>query len=285
MKITAGSTNIFTRSFDPLNPMWMRPRKNVILFLTDKESDPTIGNFNHLQESTATIGGAYFLFHQKTEFLPVQLKEVKPFAFTYESLTALNYLPISEKLIPGNNHFPVLKFFLTHPQFDFYWVLEDDVRFNGDWGCFFSFFDSTGHDFISSHLRRYRDEPEWAWWRSLWKSDETIPFEQQIRSFNPIYRISRPALRFIHRALSAHWIGHHEVLLPTLLHHNGFKIADFGGNGEFVSAGNENLFYTSEGYDQEGKLMEGTMRFRPVWEKVGTEINKLYHPVKLNQPA
>ena len=84
--------------------------------------------------------------------------------------------------------------------------------------------------------------------------------ENRIRSFNPIYRISGKALAHIHRALSEKWIGHHEVLLPTLLYHQGFRLLDFGGEGEFVADGGENLFYTSDRSNLSGSLGTGTMR-------------------------
>jgi hypothetical protein len=102
-----------------------------------------------------------------------------------------------------------------------------------------------------------------------------------VRSFNPIYRLSKNAIKFLHSSLSDFWMGHHEVPLPTILLYNGFSVADFGGNGNFVVKGNENRFYTSGcATDGEGQLAEGTMRFRPTWEKNGMKENMLYHPVK-----
>jgi hypothetical protein len=257
-------------------------RKNVFLFLTDKWSEIVWSNFHHLWAGTKAFGEAYVLFHQKSDILPEPLADLPVFVFTYESLVKMNYLPISGTLIPGSNHFPVLEFFLSNPVYDYYWFVEDDVWFNGDWNDFFGFFHFIDHDFVSSHLRCYSQEPRWPWWGTLRHPKVNIPPDNRIRSFNPAYRISRAALAFINRSLSDYWIGHHEVLLPTLLHHGGFSISDFGGCGEFVIKGNENRFYTSGGPDATGRLADGTMRYRPLWEKEGMEKNKLYHPVKGN---
>lgn len=254
--------------------------KNVFLFLTDKASDTVLHHFKVLQEGVKELGKAYVLFHQKEDEIPAVYKNPESFLFTNKSLGEMGYLPIGNNLVPGNNHFPLFKFFRKHPHFDYYWLIEDDVWFNGDWSYFFSFFQAFDHPFISSHLRTYAEEPQWSWWRSLLHPIATIPREKRVRSFNPVYRLSKNAIEFLHRSLSDFWIGHHEVLLPTLLINNGFSVADFGGHGNFVVKGNENRFYTSEGISAEGRLSEGTMRFRPAWNACEMKENMLYHPVK-----
>jgi hypothetical protein len=255
-------------------------RKTAYLFLTDKVSGEILNSFSDIRSSVASPDRAIVLFHQKG-VIPDRIKELEPYFFTYRSLLALKYLPIVMGIIPGSNHFPVLQYFLEFPGYDYYWVIEDDVRFTGEWKYFFDFFNAYEDDFISSHLRTFSNEPEWIWWRSLSHTYQMIPDSKRIRSFNPIYRISSRALRYIHYALSEKWKGHHEVLLPTLLYHNCYKIMDFGGCGDFVANGNCNMFYTSSGSDPKGLLREGTMRFRPVYKAPGNEKNKLYHPVKV----
>jgi|RhiMetdeSRZDD1v2_1073273.scaffolds.fasta_scaffold07776_10 hypothetical protein len=258
----------------------MGTEKNVFLFLTDKDSDTVLSNLSNLQEGTKPYG-TYVLFHQKDDIIPEPFKNEQTHLFSNKSVGEMGYLPISKDLVPGSNHFPVLKFFREYPVYEFYWLIEDDVWFNGNWNHFFSFFQSYDHHFMSSHIRFHRQEPEWVWWRSLSHPFSSIPVEERLRSFNPIYRISRPALEFLHNSLSDYWIGHHEVLMPTLLYHNGFSIGDFGGDGEFVLEGNNNRFYTSGNLtDMEGRLSDGTMRYRPSWDKKGMEKNMLYHPVK-----
>ena len=107
-----------------------------------------------------------------------------------------------------------------------------------------------------------------------------IPQEQRLRSFNPIYRISRNALELLHKALLSKWCGHHEVLIPTLLYESVLSIHDFGGKGEFVPEGFENRFYMGNSPNKKGILSDGTMRWRPVFQEVGELKNKLYHPIK-----
>lgn len=132
-------------------------------------------------------------------------------------------------------------------------------------------------DFISSHVHLSKSDPNWYWWRALANPDQVISFEDRVRSFNPIYRISKEAVVFIHDALQSGWCGHHEVLMPTLLYNAGYDIIDFGGTGEFVLPGFENQHYI----DNSIGMQDGTMRWRPIFKQIGSETNKLYHPVKM----
>lgn len=213
------------------------------LILSNKTSLPLIHKYREIYESSKKIGDTVLLYHLTKKKANNYMEGINMYTFTDEILTSLNYFPLGFTLVPGSNHFPLLKFYLSHPHYDYYWCIEEDVVFSGDWKAFFEAFSSLDTDFISSHIRRYQDEPEWPWWSALAHPYSTIPQEQRIRSFNPIYRISRNALELLHRALLSKWCGHHEVLIPTLLYESGLSIHDFGGKGEFVPDGFENKFF------------------------------------------
>jgi hypothetical protein len=254
--------------------------KTIYLILTDKDTEETLLHYELIKSAVADKATVKLLFHQKGSVVSDRILSTDPYLFTHQSLLMLNYLPVTDTLIPGSAHFPLLEFYLNYPVYDYYWLIEDDVQFNGDWNTFFEAFRNAGHDFITTHIRYYAEEPLWTWWRLFGHLTENIPYQRRLRSFNPIYRISRSALDFIHSALLQFWIGHHEVLYPTLLHENGFRIMDMGGDGRFVPEGFRNVFYTSHSSGSEGRIDEGTFRFRPCWAEIGNEHNKLYHPVK-----
>jgi hypothetical protein len=187
---------------------------------------------------------------------------------------------MATKGLIGNGHFPVLEFYRRHPDYDFYWFIEYDVRYTGDWCDFFARFDFTGHDFTTAHIRRFAEEPFWWWWPTLGHPSIRLSPLGWLRSFNVIYRISNCALEFLDSVLQSGWRGHHEVLLATVLYRNRFKVLDFGGHGSFVEAGSVNSVYTSSG-SKSGYLSPlGTIRDRPPNITAGTEANMLYHPVK-----
>lgn len=258
------------------------PEKQVFLLLSNNHSTQVMIQYEQISRASAPHD-TYLVYHQTGVVLPDACKNINCFPFFNSILSDLNYTPISETLIPGSNHFPLLDFYLKNPDYDFYWFIEDDVRFNGQWETLFNYFTGSVRqpDFISCHIKMFSEDPHWFWWHTLRHPSIYIPLYLRIRSFNPIYRISNSALRFIHHSLSGDkWQGHHEVLLPTLLLLEGFDIADFGGTGQFVPAGLENRFYIDEESEShDGFLSTSTMRFRPVIDEL-KHAGKLYHPVK-----
>jgi hypothetical protein len=207
----------------------------------------------------------------------------RTYRFDQERMLQLPYLRLTGRRPINHHHFPVLAFFLAHPDYDRYWVVEYDVRFTGSWAAFMNAFRGLDHDFVASHVRRYHEEPKWPWWPSLSHPSKRVPREQSVRSFNVVYRISNRALRYLHDALVDGWRGYPEVLFPTLLLDRGYTLLDIGGAGEFVAPGYENRFYTSRAGRDGYMGIFGTVRYRPARAAVGSRADTLYHPVKLRQ--
>ncbi len=241
--------------------------KQAILFLSDKSSPWILKNFNSLTAAANDTTDIYFLYHQRNNSIPEPLQKLNYFAFTDTILHELGYTPIEETLIPGSNHFPLLKFYLSHPDYEYYWVVEDDVYFNGNWEILFNSYLNAPADLLSTHIKKYAENPTWHWWDSFQTDTENLSRENFRSSFNPIYRLTNRALSCIDQALKNGWKGHHEVVFPTLLHYRGFTLLDMGGTGTYVPEGFENRFYR-----------EKDMSHLPM--EPGDEPNYLYHPVK-----
>lgn len=257
-------------------------KKQAFLLLSNKCTSPVTRLYHQVKQATTGLGHTFLLYHQTSADLPDALNDINTISFCDNILSGLHYIPISHTLIPGNNHFPVLDFYLKNPSYDFYWFIEDDVRFNGPWEDLFNYFTNQPEqpDLISSHIRSFTEEPDWYWWNTLYHFNTNIPHRLRIRSFNPLYRISNAALSCIHYILGTDkWRGHHEVLLPTMLSLEGYRIADFGGTGQFVPAGQENKFYLDDNPDAQGMINTGTMRYRPLIDRL-EHAGKIYHPVK-----
>ncbi len=254
------------------------PPKQVFLFLCHFVSAHVLAEFKKIEQETSGLGDAVYLLHVASYDVPPLLQEHKSFLFSYRSLSALGYTIFGKKLIPGHGHFPLLQFFLENPDYDYYWLVEYDVRFSGKWGHFFNYFSGTQKDFLSSNIRTFHEQPDWFFWFTLRHPQEKIPHAECLRSFNPIYRISKAALIFLDTCLKNGWIGHNEVIIPTLLHREGYTLMDFGGTGKFTPPELMNKFYTSSGHST--LRGDGTLRYRPVFSEIGNEEDKLYHPVK-----
>lgn len=174
----------------------------------------------------------------------------------------------------------MMLFYLRNPKYDYYWFIEYDVFFTGDWNLLFQFFKESKSDLISSHVEQYdKSNTDWQWWNVIEFSGKEIPLEKRVKSFNPIYRLSEHSLSFLHNYLSNGNAGYYEVLMPTALYNNGYTIEDFGGTGCFVKPENRNRFYIQGTYTN-----WGTMRYFPNYSleeinALGTK-DKLFHPVK-----
>lgn len=243
--------------------------KQAVLYLTNKSNEWTLSAFHALEQSLQGMSDVYFAYHQQGDVLPVSLQNIENlFVFTSDVLNELGYTPIEKgKLVPGSNHFPLLKFFKENQCYDYYWLVEDDVRFSGDWKDFFDSFASSTSDFLSSVIETKAENPNRYWWTSLKVGNEVIAEEKLLKSFNPIYRLSSQALVCIDAHLRIGWMGHYEVLLPTLLYNKGFLLEDFGGEGTFVRPENNAKFYD-----------DTSMRIAPVLPD--DRKNYLFHPVK-----
>ena len=243
--------------------------KQAVLYLTNKSNEWTLSAFHALEQSLQGKADVYFAYHQQGDVLPVSLQNIENlFVFTSDVLNELGYTPIEKgKLVPGSNHFPLLKFYKENQGYDYYWLVEDDVRFSSEWKDFFGSFASCTSDFLSSVIETKAENPTWYWWTSLKTGNEVIAEEKLLKSFNPIYRLSRQALACIDAYLRIGWMGHYEVLLPTLLYNKGFLLEDFGGEGTFVRPENNAKFYD-----------DTSMRIAPVLPD--DRKNYLFHPVK-----
>jgi hypothetical protein len=203
-------------------------------------------------------------------------------AFSPEALATL-YGAGSTRGLRGlvdHGHLVILDFFLKFPFYDYYWFIEYDVRYTGNWSYFFGRYDARPDDLITSHIRCFIEEPLWGWWQSFGHATLRLPTRTWLRSFNVIYRISNRALEFMDRMLRRGWHGHHEVLFPTLLHQNGFKLRDFGGTSKFTDPNEINVAYTSAGSRSGFLSVLGTIRWRPARSSPGKKEMMLYHPVK-----
>jgi hypothetical protein len=224
----------------------MNNGREAILFATHKINEFILSQYCTLKKST-TEQNDLFLLLEDDERIKMRLPgDVQSYTFSVDTLNELQYEPIAETIIPGSNHFSVLQFYRDFPNYDYYWNIEYDVYFHGEWNAFFNAFENVDADFISSHIEYFRQRPLWSWWRSLHLKTLSIPQSEYIKSFNPIYRVSNKALSYLHQVLYDKNSGHHEALISTVLHNAGFSLFDCGGLGYFTPIEFKNRLYYSQ---------------------------------------
>lgn len=252
---------------------------NAVLFLTNKDDQRIFEEFSKIKDAQNDPHTAKIIYHKTSENIPLGI-EKDIFIIDNSILHSLGYKPIKSNLLPGSNHFALMSFYREFPNYDFYWYIEDDVRYNGKWENFFDVFkNNLISDFISSHVRFYAFNRNWYWWNTLKFKEQTDHGLSMVSSFNPIFRISKKALAYLDNAMTNGWEGHHEVLIPTLLTNAGFVVNDFGGNGPFVLRDFAEKFYKGN-LGEKGKELS-SMRFRPFIDEKEIIAPFIYHPVKI----
>ena len=131
----------------------------------------------------------------------------------------------SEKGISYDGLYPVLDFFLKKSNYEYYWRIEYDVRFAGSWDIFFNHFLDNDSDLLATSVKTYAQNPEWPCWGKL---NFNVEKSRQIGIFFPVVRFSNRALKLLDNKFKSGIFGFCEVIVPTLISLEGFKINDIG---------------------------------------------------------
>lgn len=202
--------------------------KQVVLFLSNKHDKCTIKQFNRLYNQLKLNKDVDLVFLYNTDKSEINLvtNKYNYYIFSNNDLLELDYKSIeSNKILPIDTHFPLLKYFLDNSNYDYYWIIGDDVRYTDDFNNLILKCDKCNSDLLTSYIRDYNDEPTWYWW--FRDNNLNMPIHDLLASFNPLYRISNKGLNLIHNKLSQQIYGHHELILPTLISNNNLILKDF----------------------------------------------------------
>jgi hypothetical protein len=204
--------------------------------------------------------------------------------FDYDQLRFGAEKVIGHELLPGNVHLVALDFFRKHESFDYYWFIEYDVVFTGNWATLFRAVENDPSDLLAAHVRNIAEEPAWPWWKTLDFPGDEVPQSRWLRAFFPVYRISKAGMRAVGKHVELGWSGHFEGLVPCAIEAESLSISDLGGNGSRVPRDRRDRFYSSFSSDSGRSLNAGTLRHRPVHYLPRLRKNTIYHPVKKAAP-
>lgn len=243
--------------------------KEVILLLTNKINYNIVLKYEKLVNQVGNKYDVKLLFHAgEYSYIPNVYSTIDCIPFTNSDIKNLGY-----RYLYGENFFDNLNYvtiwFSKKYEYNNYWVIEDDVIFNGNWYDFFSKIPKD-YDYIASYLKYKHEEPDWWYWRDFTMPDGSLVPEtqyRQLRSFNPIYRLSKLAILELSEVYEMGFCGHFELTMPTFLHFKGLKMGDLGGKSFKIL---DTPLY-----------LEHIHRWRPqiLMEEI-TRPNMIYHPVK-----
>ncbi|HEY0185519.1 MAG TPA: hypothetical protein VGC09_22175 [Rhodopila sp.] len=184
----------------------------------------------------------------------------------------------------GRHDLPVLKFYREHPNFDRYWVIEDDVRWTGPWRTFADELQSSDAALLATTVQTRAENPDWHWWNTMGTAGEPMP--ELVKCFGPFLRASAACVALVNEKYTKGWHGHFEVAWPTICCDGGLKVEDIGGSGSFTPRRWRDRFYRND--PDAWNLAPGTFIWRPTYHEADfkdfigqfAERPYLWHPVK-----
>lgn len=257
--------------------------KSVVLYIAHTVNDYTLSQYCRLHHDLGNekYDVVWLLAANESRKYNLSMNVGQMLTLQADDFQSLGYNPICNTIVPGSCHFIPLRFFLDNPEYHYYWFVEYDVVFTGNWSVLLENCDKelADYDFLSCHIERWQESnKDWLWWNEGNSCGYSI--YDCIKGFNPICRYSDEALSCLDGYMKQGFSAHSEVMVTTCLYHHGLKIGDIGGTGEFTPKSYKNKYYI-----RGAGVNNGTMRWRPSFlmeeiKALGTK-DKLFHPVKL----
>ncbi|MEP6809217.1 MAG: hypothetical protein ABI992_03170 [Chthoniobacterales bacterium] len=239
----------------------------------------------------AQLDGRYDIFVIGSCASPAALRGIEAVpvrAYTLAELQALPYPGKMARFRPddyiGYVDLAPMRFYLEQPRYEHYWIIENDVRYCGEWGTLFEELRTSEADLLCTTVQRRAENPGWAHWHTLGTGEVQVPPERQLKGFIPFGRVSRRLFAACDARYRAGWCGHSEVLWPTIALEAGMRVEDIGGDGNFTPPAWRGRHYYNAA--QDWSLFPGTFVYRPCFTEQeicgpsGRFPGWLWHPVK-----
>lgn len=216
------------------------------------------------------------------------IKCVPTLEYLADQLTALPYPGKARQFDPenffGNADTVPMKFFLDRPGYNYYWIVEYDVRFSGKWPELLADLSSSRADLLCTTMQSWNENPNWAHWQTLAGGGEAVPMERRVKGFMPFCRLSPALLQACDARYRSGWSGHYEVIWPTVASLAGLRLEDIGGDGSFTPPKRRGRYYRNT--PSEWSQFPGSFVYRPSFADrnlFGPQCHfsgTLWHPVK-----
>jgi hypothetical protein len=136
-------------------------------------------------------------------------------------------------------HLRMLNFYISYPDYEYYWFFDDDVRID-DWNNFLTETDKCDSDFISYFIFKKpgvasqpnvphidnRTVSQHMWFERFPGDADTLPFgiTEYFGSFFPTTRYSNNAMKKLLELNNDGYFGYGEGFVPTVLNQYGFTL-------------------------------------------------------------
>jgi hypothetical protein len=136
-------------------------------------------------------------------------------------------------------HLRMLNFYIDHPNYDYYWFFDDDVKMK-DWNLFFEGTDKDDSDFLGYFIFKNenvnsqenipkldnRTTSQHMWFERFPGDGDLLPEDvnEKFGSFFPTNRFSNKAMKKLLEIHEQGLHGYSEGFVPTMLNKYGFKL-------------------------------------------------------------
>jgi hypothetical protein len=137
-------------------------------------------------------------------------------------------------------HFRMMNYYISNPNYDYYWFFDDDVRAD-NWVEFFKGFENVDDDFISYFIFKHpsvetqpnvpkinsKTHSGEGWFNRFPGDGDELPnnCNEIFGSFFPVVRYSKRAMEELVKINNQGYSGYSEGFVPTVLNSLGYKIS------------------------------------------------------------
>ena len=261
--------------------------RQAILYLNHVVNKSLWRGYKRLEGECSGLADVYYVLNLNSDNVPLDAEDTFPITPALRATLGhpsragnvgwwMDTAPSYTGIIQSGVDQGILAFRQSKPEYDYYWIVENDVEFSGRWSELFRAFSDNTSDLLCTSMHRPETNPTWDWWKSLVWMEEKKP--ELVRCMFPFARFSARAMDALIAAGRNGTDGYYEVMWPTVLLDRGLAIEDIGGDGPFVRPGNVNRWYTNTLTSQ--NLSPGTFVARPIRFGRGWRRKTLWHPVK-----
>lgn len=244
------------------------PSQTSILYVSHLVTPGTLWNYFQIRRAVGDEYDIYWVYEGSSARRWLSRLPIEAFDLTDDLLESWRPLMNGNGIVPGNGHIPTIAFAHRH-KYDYYWFIEYDIRYTGDWWSVFDLSRDSEADLIGPVVEAPFSDESWDHWESI-----NLPYSELARSFAPVRRVSHRLLEHVTDVITSGYWAHHETLLPSACWNEDWPMVDL--NELAMNQRGAPLYSTASDADA-----PSTLDYRPVTSTTcHAKRDRLYHPVK-----
>lgn len=198
-------------------------KKTAVLYISHIISPATIRNYFRVKRGVSSGTDVFWVYEGEHNSKILDILPISVFRFSADEINIPENSSKKGSVTPGNTPLITINF-SSKNEYEYYWFIEYDVQFTGNWSDVFSLTRECEADLIAEFIEFPFSDETWSHWESI-----DLPYAQVARCFGPIRRVSHKMLgRYGDLLASGYW-AHHEAMLPSICHAHDWPMRDMNG--------------------------------------------------------